>query len=451
MALTQLAIDAAKPRASAYRLNDGGSLYLVVRPASAKHPAGTKSWEFRWKRAGTVRARVLGTVESMGLKAARGERDRLKTLIAAGLDPAAEKHVARERQRAELSAALQAKAARRAAEAAARLHDARQALTVKAVAEAWIASARNHWTPKHVEQVEQSLADHVYSKIGDRPIEGIAPVDVLDVMEKLLADGKVETARRVRQRLDAVFEFAGLRHQLPNNPVAVAKREINKRVKAALKANPEGNYPCVPVAEVPQLLRAMRAYVGTPVTRALMWFVAMTGCRTGEARFATWNEFTLDGDDPQWVIPAARMKAGREHVVALAPVVVSLLNDLRRATGKRAFVFPHPRRDDRPASENAVLYALAAIGFKDRMSGHGFRSIFSTLANESELFRPDVIEVALAHAERDSIRAAYNKATLAAARRRLAHWYADELARLEAGTAASVVSISTAVPRGIAQ
>ncbi len=268
----------------------------------------------------------------------------------------------------------------------------------------------------------------------------------------MLADGKVETARRVRQRLDAVFEYAGLRHKLPSNPVAIAKREINKRVKAARKANPASNFPCVPVAEVPQLMRAMRTYVGTPVTRSLLWFVALTACRSGEARFATWDEFTLDGDDPQWVIPAARMKAGREHWVPLAPAVVALLRDLQAVTGKRAFVFPHPRRDDRPASENAILYALAAIGYKDRMTGHGFRSLFSTLANGSRIHDADVIEAALAHGDEDVIRAAYNKAQrgderraladlYGDARRKLANWYADELGRLEGGTEAKVINI----------
>ena len=161
----------------------------------------------------------------------------------------------------------------------------------------------------------------------------------------MLADGKVETARRVRQRLDAVFEYAGLRHKLPANPVAIAKREINKRVSAARKAHPEKNFPCVPVAEVPQLLRAMRSYVGTPTTRALLWFVALTACRTGEARYATWDEFTLDGDDPQWVIPAARMKAGREHRVPLAPAVVTLLTDCRQspASAPSSFRIPGAR------------------------------------------------------------------------------------------------------------
>ena len=363
-------------------------------------------------------------------------------MIAEGLDPATQRRIAGEGQQAALAAAQTGAAERRAETALRKVRTARQALTVTYVAEAWIASARDHWTPKHAAQVEQSLRDHVYPQIGDRPIDKIEPTHILDVLGKLLSDGRVETARRVRQRLDALFEYAGLLHQLANNPVAVAKREINKRVKAARKAHPEENYPSVPVKEAPQLLRAMRSYVGTPVTRSLLWFVALTGCRTGEARYAVWSEFNFG--EALWSLPASRMKSGVAHQVPLAPAVVTLLTELQGVTRKHAFVFPHPRRDDRPASENALLYALAAIGYKDRMSGHGFRSLFSTLANETGLFRSDVIEAALAHTERDGIRKAYNKAEHAVERRRLANWYAAELARLEAGTAATVVSIRSA-------
>lgn len=438
--LTQMEIDAALPRVKPYRLNDGGSLFVLVRPS------GVKSFEFRYKRSGTVQALILGTYgggrNELGLKAARAERDRLKVLIAAGKDPAAERTINAESERVAVAAAKASAAERKAAKARSTAEADRQALTLKTVADAWITDSRVHWTARHIEQVEQSLTDHVYPVLGGEPIDSIEPAAVLNLLGGLLADGKVETARRVRQRLDAVFEYAGLRYKLPANPVAAAKREINKRVKAARKANPEQNFACIPVAEVPQLLRAMRAYVGTPTTRTLLWFVALTACRTGEARFATWDEFTLDGDDSQWVIPACRMKAGREHRVPLAPPVVELLRGLKAVTGKRAFVFPHPRRDDRPASENAILYALAAIGYKDRMTGHAFRSLFSTLANASRLHDADVIEAALAHGDENAIRAAYNKSQRGEerkaladlygdARRNLASWYADELQRLQ--------------------
>ncbi|MDQ2917977.1 MAG: integrase arm-type DNA-binding domain-containing protein [Pseudomonadota bacterium] len=291
-------------------MNDGGSLFVLIRPS------GAKSFEFRYKRGGKVQALILesygGARGDIGLKAARVERDRLKGLIAAGLDPAAQRELATESERAALAAARAAAKARKAEKAQAAAAAGREALTFKTVADAWIADTRSHWTPAHADQVEQSLRDHAYPKLSAKPIGTIEPANILDLLGGMLADGKVETARRVRQRLDAVFEYAGLLHKLSSNPVAAAKREINKRVKAARKSNPEESFPCVPVAEVPQLLRAMRSYVGTTTTRSLLWFVALTGCRTGEARYATWDEFTLDGDDPHWLIPAKRMKAGRE-------------------------------------------------------------------------------------------------------------------------------------------
>lgn len=426
-------------------------MYIVVRPS------GVKSWEFRYKRGGKVQAVGLGIYgnasgRTLGVKAARAERDRLRGVIAKGLDPKTEKKINAEGQRAALAAKQAAAAERRAAKAQAAVERKRETLTFRVVSEAWIAEMRPQWTARHADQVAQSLADLVYPIIGDKPITKVDPADILSLLSEMLASGKVETARRVRQRLDAVFEYACLLHQLSVNPVSTAKRQINKRVRAARKIHPETNFACVPVAEVPQLLRAMRSYIGTPVTRSLLWFVALTACRTGEARYATWAEMTLDGDDPHWMIPARRMKAGREHRVPLAPAVVSLLCQLQATTGKRAFIFPHPRRDDRPASENAVLYALAAIGYKDRMTGHAFRSLFSTLANASRRHDADVIEAALAHGDEDVIRAAYNKAQrgderealadlYGDARRKLADWYADELARLELVATAKVIDI----------
>lgn len=428
MALTWLQIKNEPPRAKPFRLALGRSLFVLIQPS------GSRSFEFRYRRGGKLRAMVLGKLDQMGLKEAGDERDRLRAKLADGLDPIAQRRITAEEQQAKLATAKKAAADRRAA--------AKQSsLTVETVVEAWITETKVHWTPKHINQVAQSLRDHVYPTIGSKPIGDIEPAHVLDLLGSLLADGKVETARRVRQRLDAVFEYAALKHKLPFNPVALAKREINKRVKAARKANPEENFPCVDDSEVPQLLRAMRAYIGTSTTRSLLWFVALTACRTGEARYATWDEFALDGDDPHWLIPAHRMKAGRKHRVPIAPAVVKLLIELQAATGKRAWVFPHPRRDDRPASENAILYALSALGYSGRMSGHGFRHLFSTIANESELHKSDVIEAALAHGDEDVIRGRYNHATYTNARRRLANWYADELARLEAGTAAKVVHI----------
>lgn len=421
--------DNARAKATVYRLKDSPNLFLVV------YPSGRRSWEYRYQVNGKSQAVIIGEYgerkPALGPKSARAERDRISADRAKGLDPAVASKLERERQHQALLTARAERESRQAEKARSRIEAERGAITFKAVAEKWLAVNRPHWSKAHADQNAQSLVDHVYPKIGSMHPGRIEPAHVMDLIDGMLADGKVETARRVRQRLDAVFEHAGLYFGFRNNPVALSKRELSKRFKSASAAHPEVNFPCVSIKEAPQLLRAMRAYVGTPVTRSLLWFVALTACRTGEARGATWAEF--DMDDAIWTIPAQRMKARRAHVVYLAPATVELLKALRPYTRDLPWVFPHPTRKDKPASENAVLYALASIGFKDKHSGHGFRRLFSTLANESGLHRADVIEATLAHREANEIRAAYNAATYEHERRGLAAWYAEELARLESG------------------
>lgn len=425
--LTNTECDKAESGDAIYRLKDSPNLFFVV------YPSGVKSWEYRFQEAGKSKALVLGPYggrkPALGVKAARARRDEIAAGRNRGLDPILARKIERERQHEELRAARAQRARIDAERAQAQLATERGAITVQTVAEKWIAGNRPHWSTGHAHQCEQSLTDHVYRVIGTRHPESVEPADILDLIDGMLAEGHVETARRVRQRLDAVFEHAGLYYGFKLNPVALAKRELSKRFKIARAANPEERFPAVPVKEIPQLLRAMREYVGTPVTRSLLWFVCLTGCRTGEARGATWAEFDLDTG--MWEIPASRMKGRRAHTVYLAPVVVGLLRALRPHTRGLPWVFPHPTRKDKPASENAILFALAAIGFKDRHTGHGFRSMFSTLANESGAHRPDVIEVALAHKEANAVRAAYNGANYEPERRALANWYADELARME--------------------
>jgi len=428
--LTPVGIKSALPKAKPYRLSDGKSLYLVV------HPKGGKSFEFRYRRDGKLSAMVLGDTEHMGLKEARTERDRLRGLLAQGLDPKAQRRLKASDQRRQIVEARLEHLRQKAASQS-------RALTVRVVAEAWVVATGGSWTLKHAAQVSQSLTDHVYPVIGELPVADVRPAHILDLMQGLLGQGKVETGRRVHQRLDAIFEYAALTHELPGNPVAVARREIGKRVKSAKRDNPARHFPCVPQDEAPQLFKAMRCYVGSPITQALLWFVAMTACRTGEARFAVWSEIDLDAGI--WSIPAKRMKAARDHVVPLAPRVVELLRSLKALGRDTQFVFPHPWRDDRPASENALLYVLAEIGYKDRMTGHGFRHLFSTLANEDPQWRADAIEASLAHKPSEAMRATYNHASYKEERRRLMNWWADEVLRMESGTSAKVVPIAQSV------
>ena len=185
---------------------------------------------------------------------------KLKALRRRGDDPVLDAKLRKERQKSELEERKAERARNnrnkpllRARKAAAQARMPTSQL--RKVAEAWLEENASHWTDAYYMQISSVLRDHVYPDLGDRPIESIDPAEVLDVLSKLLKAGKVETARRVRQRLDAIFEHSALRYKTALNPVAVVKREITKRVKAARKFNPQENFPCVSLDDAPQLLQ----------------------------------------------------------------------------------------------------------------------------------------------------------------------------------------------------
>jgi hypothetical protein len=452
MKLTHTQIKAAQPKPSRYRLFDGDGLYVVVRSS------GSKAWEYRYQDNNRLRVVILGAAEgsdAIGIAAARAERDRLKVARRAGADvrlvvraeradpvmrnariadaPRA-RHAAAERANYANGTAIAPPAKRPNGKPPAH---ASFGMTVRQMCDAWVASDPNGWNDGTLARVANDFTNHVYPVVGDRDVATIESADVLRLLAGIIAAGRVETARKIKQRLQSAFNWAVLAYDLPRNPVAPLAQEFTKRLKAARRVNPETSMPCVDAAGVPALLAAMRRYTGTPHTRTLMYLLSWSVVRTTEARLATWSEFEFSGDDAcVWTIPAARMKqvgsAREPHVVALPRQAVAMLLDLRELTGNgpKSFVFAHPRKSDRPCSENAVLAALAEMGYSGRHSGHGFRTMFSTHCNEAQKNK-DLVEACLAHGEPDKVRGAYNRATWNAARADLLQWYADELERLE--------------------
>ena len=400
--LSEAACRHARPREKAYRLADGAGLFLVLAPG------GAKTWRFFYRDGASVVGHTIGRYPAVGLADARRERDRLKGMRAEGLDPRKQRRIAAEDE------------ARRVAEI-----ERRDANSFEAVAVKWIRSNAESWTPRHHAQVVQCLHDHVFPMIGARPVESLKPADVIDALVPVLA--KPETARRAFQRIGSVLEFAVAHELIEFNAATSARKEFGKRLKGALRQKPREHFACIETVELPTLMRAIRALQTDSTAKALTLFVAMTACRTGEARAATWRE--LDIEAGTWTIPAARMKARRKHVVYLAPDVLALLAAQReRVPQKCVYVFPHPTRVDRHASENAVLVTLAAAGFAGRMTGHGFRALFSTMANESGKHRREVIEVHLAHLVGSAVERAYNRADFVTERRKLAAWWAHVVA-----------------------
>lgn len=423
--LSDLDIKNAKPGPRRYRVSDGGSLYLVV------HPSGARTWLFRYKSQKKLRSITLGRYPMLGLRAARLERDRKRVELASGKDPLNQKQITRMREAEEL-AELKTKRAQR------RTDKEREAVTFERVALEWI--KRRKWSDGGV-LARQQLTAHAFPLLGKKPIEAIRPTHVLTVLDALLQADKLELARKVKQRLVGIFEYAHLRYELASDPMPAIRESFSKDLRNRRAALPVKPMACIAAAEVPAFLRALRAYRGP--AGVLTRFIMLTACRTVEARGATWNEFALE--HATWTIPKERMKARSAHTVYLSRQTVELVRELEKTNGNRSasFLFPHPRKRERCASENAVLSVLAAIDYKDRMTGHGFRSLFSTLANESESphFRSDVIEISLAHGDEDKVRAAYNRAKYEQERRRLMQWYADELERLEQGESAKVIAL----------
>lgn len=409
----------AEVRPNPYRISDGGSLYLLVRPS------GVKSWEFRFRREKKVRAAILGTYPALGVREARMKRDRARALLNEGLSPIAQKQLARETERQALT---EAKAKRQEERQQLSLEKQKNKHSLEAVFEEWFAAYKSGWSADHADQVYQSIQDHVLPTLGNRPVGEVTPADVLNCLRKLLDDTKAETASRVKQRLSAIFEYAVLHKMAPFDPVAQLSREFAKQRKITLKVKPKRHFPAVPPEEVPQLLRAMDSYQGSPIIKTLMWVLAYTGLRTFEARYAEWTEF--DFKKRVWKVPGPRMKMKEPHSVPLSDQVLRILHELRRLTGDGKLLFPNERKKNRPVSENAVLYALGALGYQGKMCGHGFRTVFSTHANESEKWRGDAIEAALSHKEENEVRDAYNRAKYLEERRKLMQWWADEITRM---------------------
>lgn len=391
MALTDSRIRAAKPRQKPYKLGDGDGLWLYV------NPNGRRLWRFRYRRPGTGADTMLGfgPYPEIGLGAAREKALAARRLLVDRKDPGAEKKTARDAQ----------------------------ANTFAAVAKEWLGK-------QQLADVTRDKADwlfaHVLPDIGSRPIAELTPPEVLRPLLRIEASGKLETAHRVKQRIGQVMRYA-ISHGL-------AERDVTADLRGALKAVVATNHASLTdPAKVGDLLRSIDGYVGQPATHAALRLSPLVFLRPGELRAAEWSEFTLDGEAPEWRVPGERMKMGELHVVPLAKQAVAILRELEPLTGRGKYVFPSLRTRDRPMSNNTVNAALRRLGYSgEDQTAHGFRSMASTLLNEQG-WHPDLIELQLAHAERNKVRAAYNKAQRLAERRKMMQAWADYLDGLRAG------------------
>jgi integrase len=395
MALSDAAIRAAKPAARQFKLYDGRGLYLIVKPS------GGKLWRLKYHYLGKEQVLSLGSYPDLGLKEARTRRDQARALIASGKNPAFEK------KRAAIAASVGA------------------ANTFSAIAEELIAKREREGLKEITTGKARWLLSLLEPELGKRPIAEIEPFELLAVLKKVEATGRLETAKRLLAFTGRVFRYAVATTR--------AKRDIAADLRGALVAPKVKNHAAIiEPAAVGALLRAIDGFDGQPVTIWALRLAPHVFVRPGELRQAEWSEIDLDA--AVWRIPASRMKMKREHVVPLSRQAVAVLTEARGLTGDGRFVFPGQRTPRRPMSENTLNAALRRLGYgADEMTSHGFRSTASTLLNESGKWSVDAIERALAHGDSDAIRGAYHRGAHWDERVRMAQWWSDYLDGLREG------------------
>jgi integrase len=397
MPLTDTRVRNAKPQAKAYKLSDGGGMYLLVTSDGARY------WRLDYRFVGRRRTLALGVYPIMTLSAARTGRDEARRLLTQNIDPNAAK-----------------RARKRAAKVASEI-------TFEAIAREWIANQRHRLAARYCALLLARLEADVFPHIGSRPIAEIDAPELLDVLRRVEKRGVIETARRLRQICGQVFRYAIASSRANHDPSA--------DLRGALKSpGRTRGHKAMSLVELPHFFKAIDTYDGEPRTLLALRLIVLTFARTSELRAARWSEFeNVEGSDPMWRIPAERTKMKREHIVPLSAQSVAVLRELRALPGSEttAFLFPSPSREGY-MSNNTMLYALYRMGYHGRATVHGFRAMASTALNEMG-FRPDVIERQLAHQEQNAVRAAYNRAEYIGERRAMMKHWADHLDTLVDG------------------
>jgi integrase len=406
--LTDTAIRAAKPREKAYKLFDGLGLYLEVTPT------GSKLWRLKYRHDGRENRLALGAYPDTSLKLAREHRDAARRGLAAGIDPSIQ------RQAEKLATAN----------------------TFEAVAREWLPLQEKKLAKSTYAKAVWTFETLVFPYIGSRPIAKLGAMDVLKVLKRIEGRGIHETAHRTRQRCAQVFRYAVQTGRAERDPTVDLKGALAPVVC-------EHHASITEPKRIGELLRAIDGYTGHFVTAYALKLAPLLFVRPGELRHAEWTEFDLESVEALWRIPAEKMKMGEQHVVPLSAQALVLLRELHSVSGRGRYVFPSVRSGSRPMSDNTVNAALRRMGYTtEEMTGHGFRSLASTCLNEQG-YHPDLIELQLAHAERNQVRAAYNKAQRLPERRKMMEAWAVYLDGLRA--AENITSIDTRVATGVRQ
>jgi integrase len=398
MTLTDLKIRAAQPRSKPYHLTDGHGLFLAVQPN------GSKLWRWKYRFQGEYRLMAFGSYPLIRLVDARAAHATARAQLLSRTDPMAER-------KAEKSAELESKRRTEAEENGEVVNPFRE------VAAQWFEKWKVGKVERYAQNTDTRLKEDVLSRIGNRPIAAIKPPEIANMIVAIEERGAADVARRALQNTQQVFRYAMAFGLAEQNPAAAF------RPSDILKQRVTTNFARVDASELPTLLKKIDLYDGSHFVRLALQMMALVFVRTGELIPAQWSEF--DRREKQWSLPAERMKMRRPHVVPLSRQLLAVLDELWERRRNDVWVFPGERSCPY-MNKNSMLGALQRMGYKGEMTGHGFRAVASTILNEMGYARPH-IEMQLAHAPKNEVEAAYNKALYLPQRRVMMQGWADFL------------------------
>jgi integrase len=393
MPLTDLQCKNAAAREKPYKMADTGGLYLHIMPN------GRKYWRMKYVFDKKERLLTFGPYPSLSLQEARFKRDDAQKLRRDGFSPA---EIKQERKRAEIETAR---------------------ITFEVVAREWHGHNRSKWTPNYGQDILHRLETDIFPTIGGLPIHKIRAADVLGALRKIEDRGANEMARRTKQYCDQIFRYAVITGKVEHNPLP--------DLRDALKPVKHGHFAAINPEDIPAFLSAaddnrFRIY---PQTRRAMKLMMLTFVRTSDLIEAPWEE--IDFDNATWIIKANRMKIKDrpDHVVPLSTQALAILREQKESCGKSTWVFPNQAHPRDPMSNGAILSALKRIGYKGKMTGHGFRALAMSTIKEKLGYRHEVVDRQLAHMPKSKIDAAYDRAKFLDERRRMMQEWADYLDR----------------------
>ncbi|MCG9697233.1 integrase domain-containing protein [Shewanella sp. Isolate11] len=392
--LTDTEIKKAKPKLKEYNLTDGAGLQLRVKPT------GSKLWLFNYYHPVTKKRKnfSLGLYPDISLSVARKLTQEARTLLAQGSDPKSD----RDEKLAAQNAIIE--------------H------TLINVAKDWMECKKEAVTEKHAAKTWSSLELHIFSDLGKVPISQITAPKVISILRTIEAKGHLDTVKRLCQRLNEIMVFAvntGLIHSNPLSGIKSVFKQPKKNHLAAMQPH-----------ELPELMQAIANASIHKLTRLLLEWQLHTITRPNEAACARWDE--IDMENRLWTIPASTMKKRRDHQIPLTDETIALLEILRPISGHREYLFPSTRNPKKHYNEQTANAALIRMQLKGRTTAHGFRSLASTTLNEQG-FDPDVVEVALAHVDKNQVRSAYNRSVYLERRKVMMAWWSEHITQAASG------------------